>query len=111
MTPEEIIRFRNRLLARRAEIDALTVENDQARAVVMLDQQSVGRLARMDPRQGQAMAQETARRRRAELARITVALRRIGEDDYGWCSGCGGAIAPRRLELDPTLATCVRRAR
>lgn len=111
MTPEEIIRVRNRLLARRAEIDALTVENDEARAVVMLDQQSVGRLARMDALQGQAMAQETARRRRAELTRITVALRRIGEDDYGWCSGCGGAIAPRRLELDPTLATCVRRAR
>lgn len=111
MTPQEILRFRNLLLARRAEIEALADENDKARAVVALDQQSVGRLARMDALQGQAMAQATARRRRAELVRITAALRRIDEDDYGWCSGCGEAIAPRRLDLDPTLATCADCAR
>lgn len=107
-TPQEIIGFRGLPLAGRAEIEALAVENDKARAVVAPDRQSAGRLARMDALRGRAMAQPTACRRCAEPVRITAVLRRIDEDDCGWCSGCGEAIAPRRLEPDPTLAACAR---
>ncbi len=47
------------LRARLAELDALEATNEEGRAVVVLDQQSVGRLSRMDALQNQAMAQET----------------------------------------------------
>ncbi|MGM0583570.1 MAG: TraR/DksA family transcriptional regulator [Pseudomonadota bacterium] len=107
MDPDDLARRREQLLARRAEIEALAAENDAARATVGLDQQSVGRLSRMDALQGQAMAQATRRRRQAELKRIETALRLIEEGEYGWCQACGEPIDPRRLDLDPTLQLCI----
>lgn len=107
MDETELAARRAQLLARRAEIDALESENAAARSVVELDQQSVGRLSRMDALQMQAMAQETRRRRAAERKRIAAALALIEDGEYGWCVRCGDAIAPVRLDLDPSIATCV----
>lgn len=77
------------------------------RGPVTLDQQSVGRLSRMDALQGQAMAQEQERRRAHERARIELALRRVEEGTYGLCEECGEPIAARRLEVDPAAIYCV----
>jgi len=99
------------LLALRAELEELAGANAQARQVVELDQQSVGRLSRMDALQGQAMAQETMRRRALELKRIEAALARIEEDEYGYCARCGEEIMAARLDLDPMAALCATCAR
>lgn len=99
------------LRARLAEIEALESANEEGRATVVLDQQSVGRLSRMDALQNQAMAQETQRRRSQERSRIAAALKRIDEDEYGWCAECGEAIAPMRLDVDPTAVMCAKCAR
>lgn len=96
------------LQARLAELDSLEAANEEDRAVVVLDQQSVGRLSRMDALQNQAMAQETQRRRSQERARIAAALERIVEDEYGWCAECGEAIAPKRLDVDPMAVMCAK---
>ncbi len=107
LKPEEIARFRTLL---QEELEALAAENAGAaedRATVMLDQQSVGRLSRMDAMQRQAMAQATARRREGRATRIKVALDRIEEDEFGYCIDCGEEIGIKRLSLDPTLPTCV----
>ncbi|MBT8460056.1 MAG: TraR/DksA C4-type zinc finger protein [Boseongicola sp.] len=74
---------------------------------VTLDQQSVGRLSRMDAIQRQAMAQALARRRAGRRQRILAALRRIEEDEYGYCLDCGDDIAAGRLKLDPTVTLCL----
>lgn len=74
---------------------------------VELDQTRVGRLSRMDALQNQAMALEAERRRRLELQRIDASLKRLEAGDYGYCVACGERIPVRRLELDPTLPTCV----
>ncbi|MDP7640863.1 MAG: TraR/DksA family transcriptional regulator, partial [Alphaproteobacteria bacterium] len=58
------------LVARRHALVELAEEAEAAQKPVELDQTRVGRLSRMDALQGQAMAQETARRRDAEVARI-----------------------------------------
>ena len=90
--------------------DDLRVLRDVAadsREPVELDQSRVGRLSRMDALQGQAMALETERRRTAELARIEAALKRIEAGDYGYCLTCGDPIPTKRLDLDPSVATCV----
>lgn len=94
------------LRARLAELDSVEAANEEDRAVVVLDQQSVGRLSRMDALQNQAMAQETQRRRAQERRRIDAALRRVAEDEYGWCGNCGEAIAPKRLDVDPMAVMC-----
>jgi DnaK suppressor protein len=99
------------LRARLDELDALEAANEQGRAVVELDQQSVGRLSRMDALQNQAMAQETGRRREQERHRIAAALKRIAEDEYGWCAECGERIADKRLDIDPMAVMCAGCAR
>ncbi|MBX7528088.1 TraR/DksA family transcriptional regulator [Qipengyuania vesicularis] len=104
MTEDEA---RDRLLARRAALDAGDAANADAREVVELQQDSVGRLSRMDALQQQAMAQATARRRVAERARIEAALARVDEGEWGWCTACGNEIAEKRLAHDPSVAKCV----
>ncbi len=95
------------LLERRKALVELAEEAEGARAPVELDQTRVGRLSRMDALQGQAMAQETARRRDIEVSRIDAALKRVDEDEYGYCLACGEKIAAKRLKLDPMAAVCV----
>ena len=77
------------------------------RRPVELDQQSVGRLSRMDAMQVQAMAQAVEARRRGRLQRIEAALRRLDDGDYGTCVDCGEDIPAKRLAIDPTIARCV----
>ncbi|MEP3465413.1 MAG: TraR/DksA C4-type zinc finger protein, partial [Parasphingorhabdus sp.] len=76
-------------------------------STVELDQQSVGRLSRMDAMQQQEMAQAEARRRTSDLARVDQALKRHEEDEYGWCAECGEPIAWKRLEIDPAAHLCI----
>lgn len=102
---------RTRLLARRRELEELSNMAADSRGAVQLDQQSVGRLSRMDAMQQQAMAQATQRNRSAELQRIAHALKLIDDGDYGHCENCGEEIPAARLEIDPTASRCVACAR
>ena len=96
-----------RLAARRAELEALSDAAAEGRAPVALDQQSVGRLSRMDAMQQQAMSQATEAKRRHDLARIEAAERRLRDGDYGWCDECGEEIPDGRLAIDPMAERCV----
>ena len=98
---------REALEARLDELDRLDTLGAEGRAPVALQQDSVGRLSRIDAMQQQAMAQAEQRRRTAERTRIRAALARIEEGDWGWCRTCGEAIAEGRLRNDPSVATCV----
>ena len=104
MTGEEA---RAALLARRAQLEEDDRISAEGRAPVTLQQDSVGRLSRMDAMQVQAMALAAEKRRRAERARIDAALARIEEGEWGWCVACGEAIAEARLRHDPSVPRCV----
>ncbi|WP_320141951.1 TraR/DksA C4-type zinc finger protein [uncultured Cohaesibacter sp.] len=95
------------LEGKRIEIAALSDLSKEARSVVTLDQQSVGRLSRMDALQSQAMAKETERRRALELQRIEKAFERLESGDFGYCVECDAEIPLKRLEIDPTATLCV----
>ena len=99
--------FRQLLLARRSQLEALRDSANEAAAPVPLDQTRVGRLSRMDAMQQQAMAQAAVRRQDEELRRITAALARLERDDFGRCESCDEPIAPARLRLDPTVTCCI----
>ena len=99
--------FRNALILLREEIEQLGSASSDATDTVTLDQSKVGRLSRMDAMQAQQMAQETARRRMLQLPKIESALRRIQEDEYGYCFICGDEIPMERLKFDPACTRCI----
>jgi DnaK suppressor protein len=108
MSPTDLEAARRALLDELSEIEALRDSSAESRKTVTLDQQSVGRLSRMDAMQGQAMAQAAERRRRARVSLIKAALQRIEDGEFGYCADCGDEIAEGRLRVDPTVIKCVR---
>ena len=104
-------RYGPRLRTELAELRAASEGAAEARRPVELDQQSVGRLSRMDALQGQAMAQAVDARRAARLRAVEAALSRLESGEFGWCEACGEHIGVKRLDLDPTLVRCVGCAR
>ena len=99
--------YRQALLALRAELDGIAQTGDASAAVVELDQTRVGRLSRMDAMQAQAMAASSKQRRAEKRRAIDAALRRIDDDEFGFCEDCEEAINPKRLEFDPTVRFCI----
>lgn len=99
--------FTRLIQARLQELQAQSAAGQAARAVVELDQQSVGRLSRMDALQNQAMAQAHQSRRDLEVRRLQAALNRIDEGEFGFCEECGDPIPTGRLELDLAATRCV----
>ena len=99
--------IRERLETERSDLHEVSDGAAEARKPVELDQQSVGRLSRMDAMQVQAMAQAVEARRQGRLRRIEAALRRMETGDYGYCVSCDEEIPIQRLEVDPAIERCV----
>ena len=99
---------KQRLEAKRAELENLSEISKEARDTVELDQQAVGRLSRMDAMQQQAMAEAQERTRQLDLQRIEMAYRRIKDGDYGYCTECDDEIPDGRLAIDPMAERCVK---
>lgn len=108
MKESQLAQLKAQLLSLRETLLAEVQSARDSTKPVELDQSSVGRLSRMDAIQAQQMQQGLAGRRKEQLLRIGAALRRMEDDDYGYCLGCGEDIDVRRLEVDPTLTLCVR---
>ncbi|KPQ07122.1 MAG: DnaK suppressor protein [Rhodobacteraceae bacterium HLUCCA12] len=104
-------RYRPRLSADGEALRAASGETASDRKPVTLDQQSVGRLSRMDAMQQQAMAAAQEARRHARQRAIAAALARIDAGEFGFCDDCGAFIGFDRLDLDPTLMRCIDCAR
>ena len=103
----DLARFREKLLARRGELLTEDQMSEGDRAPVTLEQDSVGRLSRINAMQVQAMALAQARRRQSERAAIDAALVRIDENEFGYCVRCGEDIPIARLEHNPAFTTCI----
>ncbi len=102
-----MIDIRQRLISLREELESIAATGAESLRIVELDQAKVGRLARMDAMQAQAMAQATGLRREQMLRKIEAALLRIDNDDFGICQVCEEPIPMKRLEFDPTATRCV----
>lgn len=103
----DIERITRQLEDSKAALIDQSYESKENRATVMLDQQSVGRLSRMDALQGQAMAKAEEDRRQLMIRRIDAALARLAREEYGECIECGEWIPVKRLEWDPTVLKCI----
>ena len=100
-------RYRPRLEAELAALQHASRGTSTDRRPVELDQQSVGRLSRMDAMQQQAMAAAQETRRASRHTALEAALRRLDGPEFGFCEDCGDFIGWKRLDLDPTLRRCI----
>ena len=107
MNEEDLARYRSRLHEMLAALDSEDALGQNGQKIVELDQQSVGRLSRMDALQNQAMAQAQANRRNAQRQRITAALARMETGEFGYCTDCGDDLRRARLDADPTVPRCM----
>jgi len=57
--------------------------------------------------QAQAMSQASGRRREVVLQKISAALERIENNEYGICQSCEEDINRHRLEFDPSAVLCI----
>jgi DnaK suppressor protein len=92
------------------QLEELTADNElgqSAQKTVELDQQSVGRLSRMDALQSQAMAQAQQRRRDILKGSLQAALQRLKEEEFGYCLECGDEIKEARLLANPAVLKCM----
>jgi len=89
----------------RGDLEALLSTDDTQ--AVELDQSRQGRLSRMDAMQQQAMAKAQRRTFQGQLRQVLAALRRLDEDDYGYCLKCDQPIPLGRLEVRPEAELCL----
>ena len=107
MTKEELLQTRRIIEDEIAALQNLRQTTRDSRAPVELDQQSVGRLSRMDALQKQSMELATETRRQQRLAALRAALGRLEAGEYGACISCGEDIAPARLAIDVAVTRCI----
>ncbi len=106
ITSAKLRAYQKALIAKQHALEAEGAQTKSDRDTVVLDQQSTGRLTRMDALQNQAMAQATEARRQAALVKISQALLRIADGEFGYCGECGEVIEEKRLDFDPAISTC-----
>ena len=99
--------FADVIRAEMGQLRALSETAKESRAPVKLDQQSVGRLSRMDAMQQQSMELATEDRRQQRLTALSAALKRIEAGDYGYCLKCDDEISAGRLAADPAVFLCI----
>ena len=90
------------------ELDRLRGQAQDSRAPVELDQQSIGRLSRLDAMQQQAMNIANYARCQHRQVALLAALKRIDDWDYGYRHQCDDLIGTGRLAIDPVAMLCVR---
>ena len=103
----DINTLRQSIMNEIADLDRLRGQARDSCAPVTLDQQSVGRLSRMDAMQQQSMELATEDRRQQRLTALAAALLRIEAGDYGHCLKCDDEIAAGRLAADPAVSLCI----
>lgn len=102
----DVKRFRVRVRAELAHIEADLAQAGAAAGTVTLDQSSIGRLSRMDAMQQQAIARGMRERLSARQRKLEAALARIDAGTFGRYCQCEARIESERLEADPVTVFC-----
>ena len=105
--PSRVDFFRDQLLSRQRELKDLLDHAEASAQPVTLDQQSVGRVSRIDAIQQQQMAVANRQQAMTLSKLIAAALARIDDGSYGDCLECGEPIADARLEVQPWADRCI----
>ena len=96
---ESLVRLEQELLQ---EIESAKINSQP----VVLDQQSVGRLSRIDAIQQQEMHISSLRRLQQRLALVKKAFERLTTGDFGFCINCEEPLTFKRLKARPESPVC-----
>jgi DnaK suppressor protein len=107
LSEAQIDQLHQLLIAKQQEFEQQMAGAEAATKPVTLDQQSVGRVSRIDAIQQQQMAIANQQQTSDLLKRIELALRRIDDASYGDCLECGEPIAHARLQAQPFASLCI----
>jgi DnaK suppressor protein len=107
MDQAQIDQLRTRLITQQRELIEQLHNAEATTKPVTLDQQSVGRVSRIDAIQQQQMAIANQQQANEVLKRIELALVRMDADNYGDCLECGESIAHARLQAQPFAGLCI----
>ncbi|HYW07363.1 MAG TPA: TraR/DksA C4-type zinc finger protein [Longimicrobium sp.] len=106
LLPEQVDTIRAELLRTLTRLErSLKISGESARPRD-LEQDTVGRLSRIDALQNQGLTKSLADREAAQLAHVVDALRRIEDGTFGTCNACGGPIPFDRLLVYPETRAC-----
>jgi DnaK suppressor protein len=107
LSPQQLKQLHKALKAKQQELEAQLVSSDIDTKPVTLDQQSVGRVSRIDAIQQQQMAIASQKQANQILKQVELALSRIDSEDYGICLQCQETIAFARLQAQPFAGLCL----
>ena len=107
MNKADQTKFRDLLLEKQRELELQVEAYSAATQPVTLDQQSVGRVSRIDAIQQQQMAVANQQQAQQLLVQVELAIQRIKSDTYGLCLSCDENIPVPRLVAQPFASLCV----
>lgn len=107
LNQQQVEELRSLLISSQQALEEQMLSTDSSTKPVTLDQQSVGRVSRIDAIQQQQMAIANQQQATQLLKRIELALQRIDSADYGHCSQCEEPIAFARLQAQPYASLCI----
>ena len=108
LSSEQIDELHADLLQMQDQLTELVALSKESAEPVTLDQQSVGRVSRIDAIQQQQMAKANLAHNKRSLIRIEFILKLIAQDEYGFCADCDEPIGFARLKAQPDTPLCVR---
>ena len=107
LSSQSLAALQELLETRQQTLSAQLQQIASATAPVTLDQQSVGRVSRIDAIQQQQMALANKTQMTRQLQRVETALQRVQEGCYGYCLRCGEIISLQRPKVQPEATLCL----
>ncbi|MCB9091534.1 MAG: TraR/DksA C4-type zinc finger protein [Halobacteriovoraceae bacterium] len=88
------------------ELDS-TIESLKEKIKPVAPDVSLGRLTRMEAIQEKAVAEENFRKANEEKINLLKTLKRIQDDEFGYCQLCGNEIPWKRIKAVPYGRSCI----
>ncbi|MFT5505846.1 MAG: DnaK suppressor protein [Gammaproteobacteria bacterium] len=107
LSHEQELELKRMLSELKADIETRILNQNKDTQPVLLDQQSVGRVSRIDAIQQQQMAKANQTQNIQLLARIDLALSRFTNKSFGLCQQCEEPIVFARLNIQPFASLCI----
>ncbi len=107
LSPAQLRTLINLLVENKQQLEQQLQNSEANSQPVTLDQQSVGRVSRIDAIQQQQMAKANRKQDMLVLKATNTSLTRVEKDEYGYCQECGDPIGFARLQVQPHAALCL----
>lgn len=104
---KKVAHFKSELLQIEQELVEALGLGEEVNEKVELDQSRFGRVSRGTALMVQAMSEAGVERDKQRLVAVRKALKRIEEEQYGFCIECDEPISEKRLEVAPETELCL----